>query len=55
MTVDSSQNANGANGVSAIASMPVTPPLGTDQKLRIGAYTLVSSLLRDAPDQDPDR
>ncbi len=26
------------------------PALGTDQKLRIGAYTLLASLLRDAPD-----
>lgn len=34
-----------------LTSMPVAPPMGTDQKLRIGAYTLVSSLLRDAPDQ----
>jgi len=49
MTVDSSQNANRLDRDTA--SVPVTPPLGTDQKLRIGAYTLLSSLLRDAPDQ----
>lgn len=29
----------------------VAAPLGTDQKLRIGAYTLAASLLRNAPDQ----
>lgn len=51
MTVDSSQNANSAHGVGGAVSTPVAPPMGSDQKLRIGAYTLVSSLLRDAPDQ----
>ena len=29
----------------------IMAPLGTDQKLRIGAYTLAASLLRSAPDQ----
>ena len=45
MPVDSPDQISGAhvNHVSA--------PLGTDQKLRIGAYTLVARLLRDAPDQ----
>lgn len=35
---------------SAAETATVMPPLGTDQKLRIGAYTLLASLLRDAPD-----
>ncbi len=49
MTVDSTQRGGAADDGAATAS--VAPPLGTDQKLRIGAYTLLASLLRDAPEQ----
>ncbi|MFK7965821.1 MAG: molecular chaperone [Burkholderiaceae bacterium] len=49
MTVDSPQQSSTSS--EGIATASVAPPLGTDQKLRIGAYTLIASLLRDAPDQ----
>lgn len=51
MPVESDQSVESAASPAAEAAT-VLPPLGTDQKLRVGAYTLLASLLRDAPD-DP--
>lgn len=51
MPIDSQLQADSAepNAQSSTVA-PVAMPLGSDQKLRIGAYTLLASLLRDAPD-----
>lgn len=49
MTVESN-HARELTGSQPQRSAPVAPPLGADQKLRIGAYSLLASLLRAAPD-----
>lgn len=49
MPVESKQTPESTSSPAPQAA-PIMPPLGTDQKLRIGAYTLLASLLRDAPD-----
>lgn len=44
-------NAGLHSNAQAESSTPVAVPLSTDQKLRIGAYTLLAKLLRAAPEQ----